>query len=159
MKSAIPIAASLLLAACGGSAGEADNAAANAAINATNVVDAPAPPADKDPAAATAGNTASASGASAAEPGARATASSPSSEIRALLIGRWADNGNCATATEFRADGTFASPLGAGRWTLESEYLTLTGVGPNAEVAVQEIDGRDMATVSPTGHIGHWTRC
>lgn len=92
--------------------------------------------------------------------GASAVASSPSEEIRALLIGRWTDSGDCAAATAIREDGSFVSPsAGEGRWTLESEYLTLEGDRDTIELAVQEIDRRAMATVNPMGRIGDWTRC
>ena len=148
-------AALLALAACGGEGGgEANESTANQANNAAG-----AAPADgKDP-AANATNEAAAPAAAEAGEGGRATAAAPAG-IRALLIGRWTDNGDCAAATEFRNDGTFTSPAGAGRWTLESEYLTLAIPGaPEGEVAVQVIDRREMETVSPMGRIGRWTRC
>jgi len=152
------MAALLALTACGGEgAGEANDSTANQANAAAEA----APAAGKDPAAANATDPAAApQAAQAGEGGPRATAASPSSEIRALLIGRWTDNGDCAAATDFRNDGTFSSPAGAGRWTLESEYLTLSIAGaPDGEVAIQVIDRREMETVSPMGRIGRWTRC
>ena len=149
-------AALLALSACGGhEAGDANESTANQANAAAEA----APAGGKDPATANATNEAAPPAAEAGEGGPRATAASPSSEIRALLIGRWTDNRDCAAATEFRADGAFTSPVGAGRWTLESEYLTLSGAGPDAEVAIQVIDRREMDTVSPMGRIGRWTRC
>ena len=150
-------AALLALSACGGEdAGDA-NETANVTANQANTAAEPVPAAGgKDPPADNAAGDAAESGAD----GPRATAASPSSEIRALLIGRWTDNGDCAAATDFRADGSFTSPVGAGRWTLESEYLTLAIPGaPDGEVAVQVIDRRGMETVSPSGRIGRWTRC
>ena len=143
-------AALLALAACGGEkAGDANLSSANQSQDAAG----PGPAAAaRDPAAPPPAEAAVGAGNS-------ATAASPSGEIRALLIGRWTDDGNCAAATEFRADGTFDSMVGNGRWTLENEYLTLAGAGPDAEVAIQEIDRTEMATVSPTGRIGRWTRC
>ncbi len=150
-------AALLALSACGGEdAGDANVSTANQANAAAEA----APAGGKDPAAANATEAAAAPGEAAAGDGARATAASPTGEIRALLIGRWTDNGDCAAATDFRNDGTFSSPAGAGRWTLESEYLTLSIPGaPNGEVAIQVIDRREMETVSPMGRIGRWTRC
>ena len=150
-------AAALMLTACGGSG---TNAAGNATANQANAMVAAANGAAdaKDPAAA-GGNAQTAAPEAAATGRPSATASSPSAEIRALLIGRWAEDGNCAAATEIRADGTFAAPSGSGRWTLESEYLSMSGNRDEPELAVQEIDGREMATVNPNGHIGHWTRC
>jgi hypothetical protein len=156
MKMTMTAATAVLLglAACGGEGGGDSN---NVSANQAEAANAAAPAAGKDPAAA---NAAGEAAPPAAGAGARATASSPSSEIRALLIGRWTDNGDCAAATDFRADGSFTSPAGAGRWTLESEYLTLAIPGaPDGEVAIQVIDGRAMETVSPMGRIGRWTRC
>ena len=150
-------AALLALSGCGGEdAGDANEAANVTANQAGNAAEAAPAAADKDPPSDNAAGDAAESGAD----GPRATASSPSGEIRALLIGRWTDDGDCATATDFRADGSFTSPVGAGRWTLESEYLTLTIPGaPDGEVAIQVIDRRAMETVSPSGRIGRWTRC
>ena len=92
--------------------------------------------------------------------GPSANASSSASEIRSLLTGRWAEDGNCAAATDIRADGSFASAAtGDGRWELSNEYLTLAGSRATVELAVQEIDQREMTTINPEGHIGHWTRC
>ena len=148
----------LVLAGCGGAGdSEANNVAAGPA-NAAEPANAAG--GDKDPPDEAANGQNAAASTPAGADGARATAASPSSEIRALLIGRWTDSGDCASATEFRADGSFTSPLGSGRWTLESEYLTLSGVGPDdAEVAIQVIDRQAMDTVSPMGRIGRWTRC
>jgi hypothetical protein len=91
--------------------------------------------------------------------GPSATASSPSAEIRALLIGRWSEGDGCDAVTDIRQDGTFSSTAGQGRWTLESEYLTLTGDGAPIELAVQEIDSSAMITINPMGRIGRWRRC
>ena len=96
----------------------------------------------------------------AAPGGPSATASSPAAEIRALLIGKWTDGGNCAAGTEFRDDGTFTSAdAGTGRWEQSNEYLTLTGNRATVELAVQEIDRTDMLTINPQGRLGRWTRC
>ena len=152
------MAAALLLALAGCGGGEdANNQAGNQAGNQAEAAPAANEAAGgKDPAAAA---DAVPSPADAASNGPSAVASSPSNEIRALLVGRWVEGGDCAGATEIRNDGTFSSPAGSGRWTLESEYLTLSGAGPNVEIAVQEIDGRSMTTINPQGHIGRWTRC
>ena len=142
------MAALLSLAACGGDTGAANDAAGNQTNSA-----APEPAntatADK-PADAPASNGA----------GPSATAASPSGEIRALLIGKWTDAGDCAAATDIRSDGSFASTAaGEGRWELSNEYLTLTGSRATVELAVQEIDGGTMTTINPMGRIGRWTRC
>jgi hypothetical protein len=154
-------AALLGLAACGGgdSGNQADNQAnatdANAAGAAADENGAKEPDAG--------GNAASGDKtANAAEPaagGPSATASSPAGEIRALLVGRWSE-GDCAAATDFRADNTFTSAeAGSGRWEQSNEYITLSGDRATVELAVQEIDGREMLTINPRGHLGRWTRC
>lgn len=157
----ITLAATSVLLMLAGCSGTGDGEANDMVAGPTNLAE-PVNAADggKDPADDSAGGGDAAENTASGGEGARATAASPSGEIRALLIGRWTDSGDCASATEFRADGSFTSPVGAGRWTLESEYLTLSGAGPDdAEVAIQEIDRREMATISPTGRIGRWTRC
>jgi hypothetical protein len=116
MKAILAAAAALGLAACGGSGDEnAVNAAGNQA-NATAEANSSEP--GKDPAAADANvQEASPPAADAKEGGPSATASSPAAEIRALLIGRWTDRGNCAGGTEFRENGTFTSAeAGTGQW-------------------------------------------
>lgn len=142
------IAALIGLAACGGDAGTANNHAGNEA-------DAVAEPGN----AVTAGKPEAAPEGNGA--GQSARASSSAGEIRALLIGRWAEDGDCAAATDIRGDGTFTSAqAGDGRWELSSlGYLDLTGSRATIELAVQEIDARTMTTINPQGRIGRWTRC
>ena len=159
MKAILAAAAALGLAACGGS-GDENNV--NAAGNQANVAaEANASEAGKDPAAADANAQEAAPGANEVkEGGPSATASSPAAEIRALLIGRWTDGGNCAGGTEFRDNGTFTSAdAGTGQWAQSNEYLTLSGDRATVELAVQEIDRSAMVTINPQGRIGHWTRC
>lgn len=150
---ALALASALIaLGACGDSGGgDAANDRTGDREDASAEADVPSDGKDEAEAPAVAG---------ADDDGAPAVASSPSEEIRALLIGRWTDNGDCADATAIREDGSFASPsAGEGRWTLESEYLTLAGDRETIELAVQEIDRSAMATVNPMGRIGDWTRC
>ena len=153
-------AAALGLTACAGSVEE--NMVNEADEQANVAAEANGSAGGKDPAAADA-NAAEAAAPGASddkEGGPSATASSPAAEIRALLIGRWADGGNCAGGTEFRDDGTFTSAdAGTGRWEQSNEYLTLTGDRATVELAVQEIDRTDMVTINPQGRIGRWTRC
>ena len=159
MKAMLAAAAALGLAACGGSGNENT---VNAGGNQANAVaEANASSDGKDPAATDANAEAAATPASEAkEGGPSATASSPAAEIRALLIGRWTDGGNCAGGTEFRENGTFTSAdAGTGQWAQSNEYLTLSGDRATVELAVQEIDRSAMVTINPQGHLGHWTRC
>jgi hypothetical protein len=159
MKAMLAAAAALGLAACGGS-GDENNV--NAAGNQANVAaEANASEAGKEPAFADANAQEAAPGANEAkEGGPSATASSPAAEIRAMLIGRWTDGGNCAGGTEFRDNGTFTSAdAGTGPWAQSNEYLTLSGDRATVELAVQEIDRSAMVTINPQGRIGHWTRC
>ena len=152
-------AAALSLTACAGSVEE--NMVDENGSEANVAAEANASEAGKDPAGAEANAPEAAPGGNEAkEGGPSATASSPAAEIRALLIGRWTDGGNCAVGTEFRDDGTFTSAdAGTGRWEQSNEYLTLTGDRATVELAVQEIDRTDMLTINPQGRLGRWTRC
>ena len=153
-------AAALGLAACTAGSVE-ENMVDENGSEANVAAEANASEAGKDPAGAEANaQEAPASANEAKEGGPSATASSPAAEIRALLIGRWTDGGNCAGGTEFREDGTFTSAdAGTGRWEQSNEYLTLTGDRATVELAVQEIDRSDMLTINPQGRLGRWTRC
>jgi hypothetical protein len=156
----------LALAACGGAGGgDAENQAGNETGDQAAVANEAA---GADEANSTSGGKDAANGtetaqeaapASSPSDGPSATASSPSAEIRALLIGRWTEGEGCDAATDIRQDGTYSSAAGQGRWTLESEYLTLTGDGAPIELAVQEIDRSAMITINPMGRIGRWRRC
>ena len=136
-------AALLVLPACNGAADGANNVAAANAANAAEAAPAEnAAAGGKDPAAAAAEPQAAGPPSTAS-----ATGPTPPGQIRGQLIGRWTESGDCARATEFRANGTFTSPRGEGRWTLsEMGYLDLTGAGPAIETSVQEIDRREMVT-------------
>jgi len=160
MKIAIVAAtgALLVLAACNGADDGTNTAAAAEAANAAEAAPAAeAAAGGKDPAAGAAEPQAAGAPATSS---ARAGSPPPAGAMRELLLGRWTDSGDCARATEFRANGTFTSPRGEGRWTLsEMGYLDLTGAGPAIETSVQEIDRRAMTTYAPGGGITEWTRC
>lgn len=76
------------------------------------------------------------------------------------LIGRWADDANCATFIQIHADGTFRSYTGGtGGWRLEGDQLHLSGDGGTFTLAIQAYDGRSMQVVNPDGSVGRSIRC
>ncbi|MBX3562826.1 MAG: hypothetical protein KF780_13560 [Sphingomonas sp.] len=76
------------------------------------------------------------------------------------LVGRWADDANCATFIQINADGTFRSYTGgSGGWRLDGDQLHLSGDGGTFTLAIQAYDGRSMQVVNPDGSAGRSIRC
>jgi|GEM_PF-2528314 len=76
-----------------------------------------------------------------------------------FLIGRWTDNGDCADAVDFFADGRFRTTAGAeGRWNLQGGQLSFIG---NSTVTAQvRATSRDAITLTHAdGTVGASTRC
>lgn len=131
--------AALALGAC--AAGEGNEAAggntAGAAENAT----------------ASANESASSSAAENASAPAAATAGAAPS--REFVVGRWGEEGDCALAVEFRADGTMDGPFDG--WSLDGNRLTMVG---NPQVmTLTVIDQNTMQSVGADGRARRITRC
>lgn len=126
--------------------------AAAIVVAAQQMVPQPAPPVPPDPVVnGTEGDKPSGGD----EPGPAAGAFDPND-----LVGRWADAGDCANATEFTADGRFLAPDGGGGvWTLEGDQLTLSGPGGTATIRVTALDRNSMTGVGPDGTVGTSQRC
>ena len=77
---------------------------------------------------------------------------------RNYLVGRWSETGDCADATEFRADGSFVFPWGdTGTWQLEGDRLTLSS---NTDaMRLTRISQDQLDAVSPGGSVHHNRRC
>jgi hypothetical protein len=77
---------------------------------------------------------------------------------RTFLVGRWSETGDCADATEFRADGSFVFPWGTGgTWQLEGDRLTLS---TNTDaMRLTRISQDQLDAVSPGGSVHHNRRC
>lgn len=77
---------------------------------------------------------------------------------RNYLVGRWSETGDCADATEFRADGSFVFPWGdTGTWQLEGDRLTLSS---NTDaMTLTRISQDQLDAVSPGGSVHHNRRC
>ena len=77
---------------------------------------------------------------------------------RNFVVGRWSETGDCADATEFRADGTFVFPWGdTGTWQLEGDQLTLS---TNTDaMRLTRISQDQLDAVSPGGSVHHNRRC
>ena len=86
-------------------------------------------------------------------------APAPSGSLdRNYLVGRWSETGDCADATEFRADGTFVFPWGdTGTWQLDGDRLTLS---TNADaMRLTRVSQDQVDAVSPGGSTHHHRRC
>ena len=79
----------------------------------------------------------------------------------AFLVGRWADNGDCARFVIFRGDGTFRSHAGGeGTWRLVRDRLTMTPRGGRASVLRASVIAQTrIAIVNPDGSRGESQRC
>ena len=79
---------------------------------------------------------------------------------RDWLVGRWATSGDCATAIEYKADGSFPALSGA-TWTLSGDRLT-TNI-PNAAPQVSTVSHTGADAMRQTGANGgsrtDFTRC
>lgn len=78
---------------------------------------------------------------------------------REALVGRWGDVGNCAQPLQLNADGSFEFAGRAGRWTYESNRLTLTGAGGQSPADVVWIDRDTLRLTRPDGTTGISKRC
>ena len=77
---------------------------------------------------------------------------------RELLIGRWTDDGNCATVIHFFPDGRFTIPTGGGRWTLSGDQLSF--IGTSTVTARVRASGRDrILLIHSDGSLGQSMRC
>ena len=88
-----------------------------------------------------------------------ASAPAPSGALdRNYMVGRWSETGDCADATEFRADGTFVFPWGdTGTWQLDGDRLTLS---TNTDaMRLTRISQDQVDAVSPGGSTHHHRRC
>jgi hypothetical protein len=78
---------------------------------------------------------------------------------RAYLVGAWTDDGDCADAVRFIADGRFVLADGArGNWTLSGDRLTMSGRKVVA-VRIVPIDRDTIRVVNADGSLGSSTRC
>ena len=78
---------------------------------------------------------------------------------RAYLVGRWTDDGDCATAVDFENDGSFTASNGArGIWNLQDDRLTVRG-SQMLSFRIAAVDQNTMNVINDDGSIGRSTRC
>ena len=78
---------------------------------------------------------------------------------RAFLLGRWTDDGDCAHAVRFLADGAFVTHEGArGLWRLQGSRLTLSG-SSTLILRLVPLDRDTIQVINPDGSLGLSTRC
>ena len=78
---------------------------------------------------------------------------------RDYLVGSWTDNGDCADAVAFNANGGFRASNGTvGNWSLSADRVTLTG---SSTLVLQMVPvSRDrVLVINPDGSLGKSTRC
>lgn len=76
-----------------------------------------------------------------------------------FLVGRWTDDGDCADAVEFDADGTFvAANGGSGDWSLMGNALTISGTA-TLTMRILPVDHDTILVVGSDGGAGRSTRC
>ena len=84
----------------------------------------------------------------------------PAPSSQDLLIGRWAEDGNCADAVEFTADGRFTTTQGAaGTWSLADDQLTLSGPGGTQTVQLVQVDQNALSIATDEGPVQTSQRC
>lgn len=129
MRNILVLAAALSLAACGGKTGtdEATNNAAAAPENSAA--------ADVDPAPA---------------PAPAAVAEAGKAPTKEFMVGKWGQDGDCALAVEFKADGSMVGPVE--RWELNGAELTMVGLPQKMILSVVDdktmesrLDGKEPA--------------
>lgn len=77
---------------------------------------------------------------------------------RTFMLGRWTDNGDCATALLFTPDGGFVTANGGtGLWQLEGDRLTMTG-HDTLTIRVTPIDQNTITVINADGSLGRSTR-
>jgi len=75
---------------------------------------------------------------------------------RDFMVGKWAEDGECDLAIDFKADGSMVGPVD--EWELEDGKLTMVGLPQKMHLRV--IDDRTMESrVDGTGDPRKLTRC
>jgi hypothetical protein len=78
---------------------------------------------------------------------------------RSYMVGRWTDDGNCATASAFARNGTFRTGSGqTGFWHVDGDRLILTGQS-TLVLRVTMVDRDHVNVVNPDGTPGRSSRC
>lgn len=76
---------------------------------------------------------------------------------KAFMAGSWGDNGDCALAIEFKADGSMVGPFE--KWELDDQGV-LTMVGNDQKMHLKVIDEKTMESrIGGTGEPHKLTRC
>jgi hypothetical protein len=81
---------------------------------------------------------------------------------RNLLVGRWADDGNCANALEFTADGRVLTADGTegAVWVLNGDQLVVTTAnGEQHTVRINSVDQSAIYSTNDDGSVESSTRC
>ncbi len=86
-----------------------------------------------------------------------ASAAAGSVPTRDFMVGKWGDNGDCALAIEFKADGSMIGPVD--KWELDDKGV-LTMVGMPQKMHLKVIDSDNMESrLDGTGEPRKINRC
>ena len=81
--------------------------------------------------------------------------------VRDLIVGRWANEGDCSQALEFTADGQIIAPDGQnGTWQLNGDRLSVTeNSGQTETVQISSIDQSAISFIDNAGEVRTIRRC
>lgn len=143
----------------GGAGNGNETAAVNAANSATNQSSGSKDPVQTADAGVTRSRSLQAMSNNSVEAGGKPESGS-SLDPRALIIGRWTDDGNCGQDTLFRPNGTFRSINGEeGRWRIQGDELTMSGADLAIHVRIEFEDPDTVMVTQADGSRGRSTRC
>ena len=78
----------------------------------------------------------------------------------AYLVGRWGDEGSCASMIEFFRDGTFrAANGGRGNWRIEGDRLIFSGQGRTITLRLRILSQDVVIGTDANGNNGRSQRC
>jgi len=77
-----------------------------------------------------------------------------------FLVGRWGDEGTCASTIEFLGDGTFrAANGGRGNWRMEGDRLIFSGQGRSITLRLRIVNRDVVIGTDANGSSGRSQRC
>lgn len=78
----------------------------------------------------------------------------------AFLVGRWGDEGSCASMIEFFENGTFrAANGGRGNWRIEGDRLVFSGQGRAITLRLRVLSRDVVIGTDASGNSGRSQRC
>lgn len=78
-----------------------------------------------------------------------------------FMVGKWSAMGTCGDTIEFRKDGSVATPIGPGKWSLTGDQLLITPDGADKQKpsTVARVDDKTISITSADGKAETQHRC